>query len=425
MRSIAASYPADRPRTLLVLADDSVLAAAAAGKVDRRWLRWPLPLSAWSAALDQAQARRTKVVLLDVGLIDRRDIADERELLETLKLVAQTTDVFLVDPGNYPTGETLTAWLVRKAGSLRVHLVSPERAPISGFSTTYLVKPQRLSSPIAAVAMARVYCREEASRCAQGAPQLDRIELWWPMPDCLPTAAKPHPCSTGWAASFVRASKLMLAQALSGVCENLPRLLSCSTLPSVTMPGFAIDEMALEDFASNRLPPSGDASPDAIVISQDFDMAQDVVRSPVYGITPGAHAHAVAFDNLVTLGRETITRKYPLGMSENFFLSLWIIAALVLGHAVRTMSRGLFGGSPDRFIPAMIIGLMLFLFLWYCFSQSVSPANWIAAYAALSIVWAGESRMERYVRNLLVRYARRRRLGGLLRRLVACIVKRR
>lgn len=416
MRSIAAYYPPNRPQTLLVLADDKTLGAAADGQLPNTWQTWPLPLSVWSSALDEAQARGVKLAFLDIALIDRRNARQEHDLLRTIQLVSKTTDILLADPGQVGRGETLAAWLVRNAASNRVRLVSPERAPTSGFSTTYLVNSAHKKSPIAAMEMARIYCSKPTVKCAQGTPIDKTFEVWWPLPICSLTHQNSAPCSSAFIGPIIQGGKILASQALSGFCENFPKTSGCGLLLPGTVRGYAVPKLALEEFLADRdaIPPG--STPAVVVFGQDFEMAQDLAQSPVFGMTPGAHVQAVAFDNIATLGKRVITRHFPWEMSENQFLSLWIIAIISFSHLARSMLRASTKYSArlklnhkwwpsakwwDKHVSAIILFGALILFFFFCFQNCISPANWVAAYGALGIISSREHRVERHARKIL------------------------
>lgn len=317
-------YSHERPKTAVVLVGDDFL---------EQWdYSWPLPLEGHEAILESIAEGRPRAIFIDFMFIDRRESdASIEQFAGTIGAIAEHTQVYLaLAPGRIEEGAVLPELLALARRHPNVHLVSVEIDHTSRERGLY---------PLAAgddrQQAALVMARHNAPVAVEDLERrrLQAMDIVWPLPppasNCQAQEIE-RECRSISSSWHVRAMRL----ALSGLIPvdapqwGFPETYRVRTYPISTLRASAVTQRLDDDRLREAF----------VFYGADFDFtSNDRVTTPNYGVSdtpflPGVYAHAVAFDNIVTLGgAHVIGGDPPLGLRQQDFVAFVLV--LVIGVA--------------------------------------------------------------------------------------------
>lgn len=373
-------YPATgAPNVNVVLLTDESLGATGL---------WPAPYEKHAALLQGLVRLRPKALFIDISFIDERPdptIENFKNALAGLAAAGMKIYLLAAHSGSGAL-RPIRSDLMELSRNGTVRLVSAQLGRENGDLTQYdLASPD--GYPPAALAMCR-----DAAQC-RDLPALKEFEPWWAAPpyrlNCerLP---EPKRANCGFVSPNVvtRFARLLFNYSLGDAQQNY----GVDESDPISVPYHAT--AFWEEVAGASLSPELEKKLEGSFVFYGLHVAmiRDDARTPVYGdqkpqpgggtvarrTLPGVYYHAMAFDNLMTLGRDVIRDVKPFGMSQRMDAAMTIAICCLMAFFFRPVMMA-FGWVQHRkwsdliviTVTAVAIAVVEFAFL------RISPANWI------------------------------------------------
>jgi CHASE2 domain-containing sensor protein len=276
-------------------------------------VQYPVPYSVHAQVLEALASYGPRAVFVDFAFIDAREGEDElREALCVLQRAKAGTPipVFLAAPGGAPVRPRLLEC---------AHTASPEMDENVGVSgvLTYVSQAEGDSLPTAAFALAATKPALGFDERSMKAP----LEIIW--------GKGVAPLNRRW----MQCAEPSLLHGIWSMLTHGPlaNKLACPYTRTITVGhllGFAADR-DVEDALRGR----------TVLYGAGFRLTGDLVNSPVYAELPGVYLHAMAYDNLVTFGRD-YKRATRHGLGARITdTALLLVASILLVRYPRTPRR--------------------------------------------------------------------------------------
>ncbi len=378
-RAWSVSYPkASLPKTTVVLFNDASLGESGS---------WPAPYESHAAFLRALVPLRPRSVFFDIAFIDERSPNADPTLQNLIEAVvaadAAGIKVFFASASAHSGARRpIRREFQQLADNGKLTLVSieaseqSERYPLVNLD----------SNPPAAKALYLHYCQESRVKCASFSGRKE-FEVWWAAPpsdlNCLPNrefecpnvSTQPLIRFTFLAAKWVAGSHTMFA----------PR--EADPIPLPYHPRMYWGEVVsgqLSDSLLNQIKGS------VVFYGTDLALARDGVRTNVSGVDarrelPGVFYHAMAFDNMATLGDDVIRPEAWSGLSSQahgaalaalccFAIYIKRVTSSILGLRLAASGRGWIGGLSDWLV--FYVTLLAIAMIDFCWFRA-TPSNWI------------------------------------------------
>jgi hypothetical protein len=385
---------------------------------------WPIPRATHADLLwDLYQTYRPRVIMVDILFFDRRpgedaDLARLRKVLGGIKKDG-TTKVFLASDGSAPEASPSTAF-ASLAGVAELVAVSWDG---TGRSTLYY--PLATGAGVAgngkapgpAYAIYRYLCATAlpSVRAAMHCPQARDFGKLFATPMQVVWGVRAPDLNWEQANRGIRCrtmSKRMIERvwqyarlSLFGESKDYPQ--TCPYAQIIKVRDFADQSFRnLGDVKAayrKALGQDGEAAPKIVFYGARFKGAEDVVETPTHGGLAGVHLHAMALDNLLTLGSGYIRME---GDSRRLLIIEWLLALAVVTLAVVVrdlraagLSRG---GTPTGLLRIDLRLFVIIPFIYFVMYVSfvhlrLAPINWVGFLGFAGLVELVDSRrMERW-----------------------------
>lgn len=394
-RVFASSYKSTgQQQVVVVVIDDAYL--------QRNNTYWPMPYSEQSKLFKRLLAFKPKAVFVDLLYSHDHSQGDPNQDSQLLANVferyqRQGVELLLANTGQVrgESGQTNTLAPIAQVSS-------PALVAWSGLGDKY---PLALETPLGvmespALALYRKYCQgrscAELPADAQAAVQAAPMAVQWGFrmtPEQSRISDIGHcPTSSGWfidvGKQLLRAIFWKLGNSAIPLCPyNLT--LSASDLEVTSDEDRALVAELLKD----RL----------VMVGANITSAADLVQSPVHGKIPGVYLHAMALDNLITVGMN-YDREFESLPHVEFncldLIELALLGMIVLLKALHQRCReqqhgvdcwrGWRGTFFSRPLPSWLLTLsVLGLISWVLHAWHVTPVN-VLAVLMLSLVLFSE-----------------------------------
>ncbi|MBU1377066.1 MAG: CHASE2 domain-containing protein [Alphaproteobacteria bacterium] len=301
----AFAYPGrERPGPVpieIVQADDRLLA-------DEE-LAWPMPYGTHAAVIDAISEAGPRALFVDFLFVDTRPDPDFDELVAAIERAASRHMVFIAAAPEEVLGRPARQELVALARrNPRVQLVSVRLGRSIADGRAYPLRPDPDGRVPAAVALCRTIA---GCRVATG----EDVDVWWGAQGYKGVEAT----APGRALNFVTTAVLgdFTPRPLR-LTDPLPQPFTTLTAARDLLKGDTYDA------AIKRLHGA------VVLYGGNFAFTGDVAQTPVYGLVPGSHVHAMVLDNLARSALVRIDPPFGLGPKGHQLLSLALIC-LVLG----------------------------------------------------------------------------------------------
>jgi hypothetical protein len=140
--------------------------------------------------------------------------------------------------------------------------------------------------------------------------------------------------------------------------------------------------------------------PKIVFYGASFRGAADQVRTPTHGKIAGVFMHAMALDNLLTLGKGYIREAKqfePVLLMLNWLMALLVAVIAVLGRDLQIFLLG--RGKSWLWTTSIVAGsflasmLVIGLAMYISFvGLRLAPLNWLGFFSIMGIIWMVQTR---------------------------------
>lgn len=375
----AFAYPEARsPRTFVVLLDDAYL--------NERDLAWPLPYQAHAGVIDLIASRQPAAIFIDFTFIDPRDDEGVDYLVDTLRRVAERTPVFIAS-GNTGPNTPDAREQIQALEAAGVRFVSITTGADLGDGRGYPLATLEGEPPPAAVALYERLCATPgACAVSAGAAEMD---IWWGVRrrDDFNCRGDQEAVCARLDINPIERAATMLASGLGVLTPDAWRLVDPVTTPYA--PWASVSDLLNGRNAAVLGPRMEHA---VVIYGTQLSYTGDADISPVHGPLAGAHAHAMAYDNLVTLSGDYVRappaldwdRKAHMVQLTCILAALALLARIVLSLAFKPLRF-----NPDRKTAAfnvsdglvLVIGALVIAYIEFQYMR-IGPMMWAPILAA-------------------------------------------